>query len=100
MRKNSLIDDVSINLVSVLLRFEITAVFLPVANNLNSMPYMWQNSFAINALSAPYDVVKVGRRLYSIAICLTVEGYVFSKYRAQIYSSYSNRRHTAKYNHD
>jgi hypothetical protein len=42
----------------VLLRFEITAVFLPVANNLNTMPYMWQNSFAINALSAPYDVVR------------------------------------------
>ena len=31
---------------------------MPVANNLNTMPYMWQNSSAINALSAPYDVVE------------------------------------------
>ena len=28
------------------------------------------------------------------------EDYDFSKYRAQIYSSYSNRRHTAKYYHE
>ena len=81
-------------------RFEIIAIFLAVANN-----FVYDAIYVVKQLRDYYADLTIGccESLKNIILeCVMpyfnrFEDYIFSKYRAQIFSSYSNRRHTAKY---